>query len=97
MVPGTYGYSFEAAKPRVVPGDRVAWIRQFTSDAQVVLDTILKYNPPQIPLMAPLPDRSVKVGFSEPLPHLVLQQLAGKGYRCRNIPEREYISDKAAE
>lgn len=97
MISRLYEYSFELLKPRLLPSNRIERLRQFTSNAQVVLDTILRYDPPQIPLMAPLPDRSVKVGFSEPLPHLVLQQLAGKGYRCRNIPEGGYVSDKAAE
>lgn len=96
MVPCTYEYSFEAATPRAVPSDRAARMRQFISDAYRVLDTILTYIPPQIPLLAPLPHHGVYLTFDHPLPAPVLEQLAGKGYHCRNLPEAEYISDKAA-
>lgn len=97
MTNGTYDYSFEAAKPGSVPSDRAARMRQFTSDAQLVLETILRYEPPQIPLLAPLPDRTICLAFEQPLPAPVLKQLAGKGYRCRNPPESEHYSDKTAE
>lgn len=89
MIPGIYEYSFEVVNPRLLPNNRIERLRQFNSDAYAVLDALLKYNPPQIPLLAPSPGKKINLSFAEPLPDLVLEQLVARGYVCRNLPETE--------
>ena len=86
---GIYEYSFEALRPRLLPSNRIERLRQFTLDAYAVLDTLLKYAPPQIPLLAPLPDKTITLAFNEPLPTSVLEQLVVRGYVCRDLQAEE--------
>lgn len=67
---------------------------EFSYEASHLVNTLLHYNPPFIPLIAPLPDKTINLAFAEPLSASLLEQLAVNGYKCRNILEA--TSDRVA-
>ena len=86
-----YPYSFERSEPPGYSQHRYQRIGQFLCDAHTLLDVLQQTPERPIPLIAPIPDKTINLFFAEPLTAPTLERLAWQGYVCKDRPpEKKY-------